>query len=108
MCRGTYDVAFQIFNSTPLGKNPSLLAFYTSTALFRLGQNEEASALIEQFLKNYPKDEGGLLSSVKAMMLAKAGKDAKPKERSSALSRSAAATLTFITRLIASPLLTLL
>ena len=75
MCRGKYEEAFQIFNSTPLEKNPSLLAFYTSTALFRLGRNQEASAVIEQFLKSYPNDEGGLVTSVKAMMLAKAGKE---------------------------------
>ncbi|HMB83775.1 MAG TPA: protein kinase [Terriglobales bacterium] len=75
MCRGKYEEAFQIFNSTPLEKSPSLLASYTSTALFRLGRNEEASALIEQYLKDYPKDEGGLVTSVKAMMLAKAGKE---------------------------------
>ncbi len=75
MCRGKYEEAFQIFNSTPLEKSPSLLAFYTSTALFRLGRNDEASTVIEQFLKSYPNDEGGLVTSVKAMMLAKAGKE---------------------------------
>jgi tetratricopeptide (TPR) repeat protein len=75
MCRGKYEEALQIFNSTPLEKSPSLLAFYTSTALFRLGRNTEASAVIERFLKSYPNDEGGLVTSVKAMMLAKAGKE---------------------------------
>jgi tetratricopeptide (TPR) repeat protein len=74
MCRGKYEEAFEIFNSTPLEQSPSLLASYTSTALFRLGRNQEASVIIEQFLKDYPKDEGGLVTSVKAMMLAKAGK----------------------------------
>jgi len=74
MCRGKYEEAFQIFHTTPLEESPSLLASYTSTALFRLGRNEEASALIEQYLKEYPKDEGGIVTSVKAMMLAKAGK----------------------------------
>ena len=74
MCRARYEEAFQIFNSTPLEMNPSLLAFYTANALFRLGRNEEASAIIEQFFKTYPKDEGGAVTSVKAMMLAKVGK----------------------------------
>jgi serine/threonine protein kinase/Flp pilus assembly protein TadD len=74
MCRGEYEEAFQIFNTTPLEMSPSLLASYTSTALFRLSRNEEASAIIEQYLKNNPKDEGGIVTSVKAMMLAKAGK----------------------------------
>jgi serine/threonine protein kinase/Flp pilus assembly protein TadD len=80
MCRAKYEEAFQIFNSTPLEKNPSLLAFYTSNALFRLGRNEEASALIEQFFKEYPKDEGGAVTSVKAMMLAKTGKQREAEE----------------------------
>ena len=80
MCRAKYQEAFQIFNSTPLEMNPSLLAFYTSNALFRLGRNEEAAALIEQFFKKYPKDEGGAVTSVKAMMLAKAGKRREAEE----------------------------
>jgi serine/threonine protein kinase/Tfp pilus assembly protein PilF len=75
MCRTKYEEALQIFKTTPLEKSPSLLASYTSTALFRLGRNEEASAIVEQFFKDYPKDEGGLVTSVKAMMLAKAGKN---------------------------------
>jgi serine/threonine protein kinase/Tfp pilus assembly protein PilF len=74
MCRAKYAEAFQIFNSTPLEQNPELLAFYTSNALFRLGRNEEASALIERYFKEYSKDKGGMVTSVKAMMLAKAGK----------------------------------
>ena len=74
MCRAKYEEAFQIFNSTPRDMNPSLLAFYTSNALFRLGRNEEASEIIEKFFKDYPKDEGGAVTSVKAMILAKAGK----------------------------------
>jgi len=41
--------------------------------LFRLNRIEEANELIDNFLKDYPKDEGGGVTSVKAMMLAKAG-----------------------------------
>lgn len=74
MCRAKYEEAFRIFNSTPIKENPSLLAFYTSNALFRLGRNEEASELIDQYLKDYPQDQGGAVTSVKAMMLAKAGR----------------------------------
>jgi tetratricopeptide (TPR) repeat protein len=74
MCRAKYAEAFQIFNSTPLEQNPELLAFYTSNSLFRLGRNEEASALIDRYFKDYSKDKGGMVTSVKAMMLAKAGK----------------------------------
>jgi tetratricopeptide (TPR) repeat protein len=77
MCRAKYAEAFQIFNSTPLEQNPELLAFYASNALFRLGRNEEASALIERYFKDYSKDKGGMVTSVKAMMLAKAGKNSE-------------------------------
>jgi serine/threonine protein kinase/Tfp pilus assembly protein PilF len=74
MCRAKYAEAFQIFDSTPLEQNPELLAFYTSSALFRLGRNADASALIERYFKDHSKDKGGMVTSVKAVMLAKAGK----------------------------------
>jgi serine/threonine protein kinase len=77
MCRAKYAEAFQIFNSTPLGQNPELLAFYTSNALFRLGRNDEASALIDRYFTNYSKDKGGMVTSVKAMMSAKTGKNSE-------------------------------
>jgi len=77
MCRAKYAEAFQIFNSTPLEQNPELLAFYTSNALFRLGRNGEASALIDRYFTNYSKDKGGMVTSVKAMMLAKTGKNSE-------------------------------
>jgi len=80
MCRAKYEDAFEIFNSTPLEKNPSLLTFYTSNALFRLGRNDEATALIEKFLKEHPKDEGGAVTSVRAMILASAGREREAKE----------------------------
>jgi len=73
MCRAKYEEAFQIFDTTALEKNP-IVAAYKANSLFRLGRTEEASALIERLLKDYPKDEGGQVISVKAMMLAKAGK----------------------------------
>jgi serine/threonine protein kinase len=77
MCRAKYAEAFQIFNSTPLQENPELLAFYTSNALFRLGRTVEASAVIDRYFKDYSKDKGGMVTSVKAMMLAKAGKNSE-------------------------------
>jgi Flp pilus assembly protein TadD len=57
-----------------LKANPSLWAFQYATALFRLGRTEEATQLIDDYLRKYPQDEGGVGTSVKAMMLAKAGK----------------------------------
>ena len=73
MCRAGYEEALEIFNTTPLEKNP-LVASYRSTALFHLGRDAEAFASIDQALKDNPRDEGGLMSSVKALILAKAGR----------------------------------
>ena len=74
MYRGDYERALAIFNSTPLEKNPALWAFQTATALFRLGRDREAADFIDKFLGDYPTDEGGVGHSVRAMMLAKAGR----------------------------------
>lgn len=72
--RGEYDRALGIFNSTPLERNPALAAFQTATALFRLGREQDATDLLDKFLRDYPNDEGGVGHSVRAMMFAKAGR----------------------------------
>src|SRR5687767_109103 len=58
--RGRYDDAYAFFKSTPLEKNPSLHAFQTATALFKLGRNADADAMIVRYLREYPDDEGGV------------------------------------------------
>ena len=78
--RGNYEDAHQFFKSTPLEKNPSLHAFQTATALFNLGRTEESSDIIDKYLHDYPNDEGGVGTSVKAMILAKAGNVQKAQE----------------------------
>lgn len=75
MCRAKYAEALEIFNTTPLEQNPELVTSYASTALLRLGRKEEAAALIDRYFKDYSTDKGGIVTSVKAMMLAKAGKN---------------------------------
>ncbi len=52
---------------------PSLWAFQTSFALYHLGRREEAAGQVEEFLKKYPQDTGGLLASMQAMFAAAAG-----------------------------------
>src|SRR3989454_3066071 len=74
MYKGKYEDAYNVFKGTPLKTNPSLWAFQYATALFRLGRADEATQLLDDYLKKYPQDEGGVGTSVKAMMLAKAGK----------------------------------
>lgn len=75
-----YEDAYQIFHSTPLEKSPSFHAFQTATALFNLGKVDEAGAMIDTFLRDYPADEGGLGTSVRAMVLAKKGQTAEAEQ----------------------------
>jgi hypothetical protein len=61
MCRAKYQEVFQIFNSTPFDKNPNLDVFHierSSTA----GNGNGTSGLVEQFFKNNPEDEGGVVN----------------------------------------------
>jgi eukaryotic-like serine/threonine-protein kinase len=88
MCRGEYEDALAIFKSTPLENNPSLWTSQMTTALFRLGRSDEAGEMIAAFLDKYPNDEGGAVTSVRAMILARAG-DARGAE--DAIARSIAA-----------------
>jgi serine/threonine protein kinase/Flp pilus assembly protein TadD len=69
-----YEEALTVFKSIPREANPALRDRNIATALFQLGRMEEASAVVEEYLKTYPKDEGGSMTSVKAMLLAQAGK----------------------------------
>ena len=77
--RANYADAYELFKRTPLDTNPSLWAFQMATTLFHLGRDDEASGLVENYLRVYPKDEGGVGMSVKAMMLAKSGKSSESK-----------------------------
>jgi Flp pilus assembly protein TadD len=52
----------------------------TANALFRLGRDQEASDLIDGYLEEDPNDEGGVVTSVRALMLARSGKRAEAEE----------------------------
>ena len=72
--RGKYEEAVTLFKSIPSEFNPPIVDRNMATALFQLGRMNEASEVVEKYLKDYPDDEGGNVTSVKAMLLAKAGK----------------------------------
>ena len=80
MYRGKYDDALDIFNSTPLERNPPMWAAQTAHTLFQLQRDAEATAVIDKFLKDYPQDEGGVGTSVKAIILARAGRRREAEE----------------------------
>lgn len=78
--RGDYESALAIFNGLPRELNPALLERAKVTALFEAGKMEEATAVVDDFLKTYPADQGGAVTSVKAMLLARAGKKTEAEE----------------------------
>ncbi len=60
---------------------PALWGSHTAWALFHVGKREQAAARVEEFLKKYPDDEGGILTAMQAMLAAAAGEPARAEER---------------------------
>src|SRR4030095_12744293 len=71
--RGRYEEALAAFKTVPRDASPALIDRNIADVLFRLGRTDESAALVEDYFKKYPTDEGGNVTSVKAMLLAKAG-----------------------------------
>jgi serine/threonine-protein kinase len=71
---GQYEEALRIYRQVPRDFNPSLWAWNLSWTLLELGRHEEASTVIEEYLKSTPQDPGGVVTSARAMLHAKAGK----------------------------------
>jgi TolB-like protein/DNA-binding winged helix-turn-helix (wHTH) protein/Tfp pilus assembly protein PilF len=79
--KGEYERALQAFRSVPKEANPALIGHQSAWALFNLGRTDEAAATLEQFLKDYPDDTGGVYTSVQAVLAASAGKRAEAEEK---------------------------
>ncbi|HJS50901.1 MAG TPA: tetratricopeptide repeat protein [Pyrinomonadaceae bacterium] len=78
--RGRYEEALAAFKTVPRDANPSIVDRNVAEVLFRLGRTEESAAVVEDYFKKYPTDEGGNVTSVKAMLLAQAGKEIEAEE----------------------------
>lgn len=72
--KARYEEALAILKSTPPEVNPSIVNRNIAFTLFQLGRIDEASVVVEEYLKTHPDDEGGNVTSVKGLLLAKAGK----------------------------------
>src|SRR5881275_2875195 len=71
--QGKYQDALRVLRQIPPDKNPSLWHYHLAWALLHLGQDSEASALIERYLREHPEDRGGLLTSARAFLRAERG-----------------------------------
>ena len=73
--RGKYEEALAVLKTVPREADPAIVDRTTAVALFQMGRIQEASEIVEDYLKTYATDEGGNVTSVKAMILATAGKE---------------------------------
>jgi tetratricopeptide (TPR) repeat protein len=71
--RGEYKEALLVLSGIPPGINQSLVGYQTAWVLFNLGKTEEAAAKIAQLLNECSQDEGGLFTSVQAVLAASVG-----------------------------------
>jgi tetratricopeptide (TPR) repeat protein len=78
--QGKYEQAMTVFDGTR-HYSPSLWGFHVAWALFHLGRRDEAAAVVKQSLQDVPQDEGGLLTSIEAMLAATAGDERRAEER---------------------------
>src|SRR5207247_10686156 len=53
--------------------NPPLWSSDAAWALIQLGRSQDASALIERYLRDHPEDRGGLMTGLRAIVFAKQG-----------------------------------
>ena len=79
--QGKYEQALTGFRSTPRDVNPALVEHEAAWALLNLGRKEEASAAIEQYLKDHPEDYGGLFTSLEAVVAASARQEHRAEDK---------------------------
>ena len=73
LSQGKYEQALVFLNDTQRFI-PSMWTYQTSLTLFQLGRKKEASNLIGEFLRTEPRDEGGVVTAMQALLLADSGR----------------------------------
>ena len=73
--QGRYEEALSVLRAIPQEANPALVGHQVAWALFNLGKGEEAAAMLEQLLRDYPEDSGGLYTSMQGVLAASAGQE---------------------------------
>ena len=79
--QGKYEQALTALRNVPKEVNPALVGHQIVWALFNLGRKEEASATLEQFLRDYPEDNRGLYTSLQAVLAASDGQERLAEEK---------------------------
>jgi DNA-binding winged helix-turn-helix (wHTH) protein/Tfp pilus assembly protein PilF len=72
--QGKFDDALTVFKTVPRDVSPMLVDRCIADVLVQIGSLSEADAMVEHYLDEFPQDEGGSFTGVKAVLLAKKGK----------------------------------
>ncbi|HVF47559.1 MAG TPA: protein kinase [Pyrinomonadaceae bacterium] len=78
--QGRFDDAIMVFKTIPSDFAPLIVDRSMAEALIQSGRVSEAESLVDDYLRRYPQDEGGSFTSLKALLLAKAGKQKEAEE----------------------------
>jgi len=73
--KGKFEEAISVFKTIPRDFTPLLIDRSMAEALIQSGRPKEADQIVEEYLAKFPKDEGGSFTSVKALLLANAGRE---------------------------------
>jgi DNA-binding winged helix-turn-helix (wHTH) protein/Flp pilus assembly protein TadD len=72
--KGNFESSVATLKTIPRDVSPLLVYRAMADALVQLGKLDDADAIVDHYLQEYPADEGGSFTSVKAVVLAKRGK----------------------------------
>ena len=75
--QGRFDEAIAVHKTIPRDFTPLLVDRTMAELMIQTGRADEAGRIVEDYLRQFPKDEGGSFTSVNALLLAKSGRHAE-------------------------------
>ena len=72
--QGRFEAALAVLKTVPSEVSPMLIDRVRAEVLVQLGRHDAAQVLVDRYLTEHPTDEGGSLTSVRALLLGKARK----------------------------------
>ncbi len=78
--KGRFDEAVAIYKTIPRDFTTLLVDRSMAEALIQSGHLAEAERITDEYLREFPQDEGGSFTSLRALLLAKAGKESESEE----------------------------
>ena len=77
--QGRFEDALNVLKTVPAEVSPFLVDRVRAEVYVQLGRPDKARPIVDDYLARHPNDEGGSLTSVKALLLARAGETREAK-----------------------------